>query len=39
VVEGRITDEVPRFIMGALMGIDVYTSYLENRNQRSGIAQ
>ncbi len=37
VIEGRITDEVPRQFMGAVLDVGTYTSYLENRNERTGV--
>ena len=36
-LEGRITDEVPRQIMSGVIDVDVYKSYLDNRNDRAGL--
>jgi len=37
VLEGRITDPVPREIMAGIIGVEVYESYLERRNARAGV--
>ena len=37
VIEGRITDEVPRQIMSGVVGVTVYQNYLDSRNERSGV--
>lgn len=37
VIEGRITDEVPRQIMSGIIDVSTYQSYLERRNDRTGL--
>lgn len=37
VIQVRITDEVPRQFMSGAIGVSVYESYLDRRNERAGI--